>query len=103
MRRDRACLECGRTENRDCGRVVAEALDPGRVDKLDAGRGVEPEDKREVLLETGLERLEAGCPCPFTERLEPLEGIMSMTLLSIPNDVAFNRRVQFRFAYLRGS
>jgi hypothetical protein len=54
-----------------------EALDKGRVDRLDAGLGVVLDDGREVFLDTGLARLEPGRPpWLFAERLELLEGIM---------------------------
>lgn len=54
-----------------------EALDIGRVDRLDAGLGVVLNDGREVFLDMGLARLEPGrLPWLFAERLELLEGIM---------------------------
>jgi hypothetical protein len=64
MRRDRACLECGLWENRDCGRT--EALEVGRIERLEGGRWVALEVGRDLFREDDRnERLEGGRLTPW--------------------------------------
>ena len=61
-----------------------DALDKGRVERLDGGRGVAPEEGLEVFLEDGLEGL--LFPWLLAERLELPDGII----------VAYEVQLRFR-------